>query len=272
MNKVNKSRGPQKIKSTRIVAIAVILAIVGYQWYQNNRNAAPPTPIDQGTVAKRDAGSAEASADKYRVKQFEPKPNSQQPASDGLKDSNSTANEFSTSETSSKAKSDSQVSSTRSSSTPGSATETNGRSNNGSNQASSYAGETKSDSFLQPAGGRNLKSPAGLIYGMGPDGEHRVDHVMRHARDDLARPSHGVFDGDQQAILQTIDDAYELIKSKSKYVKTEPSQGNTAYSVSLGRRIGYEGGEKGQRSNNKPLKSIRLILDGDRVITAYPYR
>lgn len=121
--------------------------------------------------------------------------------------------------------------------------------------------------------GRNkLKSPAGLIYGMGGGGEHRVDHVMRHAKDDPSRPSHGVFDGDKDSILRLIDEAYEMVKSNSRYVKTESSQGNTAYTISMGRVVGYEGGQKGKRSNHKRLKSIRLILDGNRVITAYPYR
>lgn len=126
--------------------------------------------------------------------------------------------------------------------------------------------------FLVSIGNKKLKSPAGLIYGMGGGGEHRVDHVMRHSKDDSSRPSHGVFDGDKESILELLDEAYEMIKSQSRYVKSESSRGNTAYTVSMGRVIGYEGGQKGRRSNHKPLKSIRLILDGDRVITAYPYR
>ncbi len=107
---------------------------------------------------------------------------------------------------------------------------------------------------------------------MGGGGEHRVDHVMRHAKDDPSRPSHGVFDGDKESILRLIDEAYEMVKGNSKYVKTVPSQGRTEYTISMGRVIGYEGGQKGKRNNHKPLKSIRLILDGEQVITAYPYR
>lgn len=126
--------------------------------------------------------------------------------------------------------------------------------------------------FLVSLGNNKFKSPAGLVYGMGGGGEHRVEHVMRHAKDDASRPSHGVFGGDKESILELLDEAYELIKNQSRYVKSERSRGNTAYTVSMGRVIGFEGGQKGKRSNHKPLKSIRLILDGDMVITAYPYR
>ncbi len=126
--------------------------------------------------------------------------------------------------------------------------------------------------FLQPVSGDDLQSPAGLLYGMGGGGEHRLDHVMRHARDDLSRPAHGVFDGDQTTILKLIDEAYQMVKDKSKYVKAESSQGNQEYTISIGRKIGFEGGEKGQRSKNRPLRVLRLILDGNRVITAYPFR
>jgi hypothetical protein len=272
MIKVNKSRRPQKIRWTRIVAIAIILAIVGYQWYQNNRNAAAPAPIDREAVAERDSGSGETGANKYRVKQLETQPSSPQTASDYSEESNSISIELSKSENSLKTNSSFPASKNRVSNTQGSSKETNRASKTSSDRASSNADSNKTESFLQPAGGRNLKSPAGLIYGIGPDGEHRLDHVMRHAQDDLDRPSHGVFDGDQQTILQAIDDAYELVKSKSKFVKTDSSQGNTTHTVALGRRIGFEGGQKGQRSSNKPLKSIRLILDRERVITAYPYR
>lgn len=249
---MNKSRRPQPINWTRIVAIGIILAIVGFQWYQNNRNAVP-TASTPGSVAEKDLAAA-PSDEKYRVNKLETQP-STKTSSDRSEELNSKRSANSSASVERKTKT-LKEGSDRDSNIPGSRT----------------TGASKTNSFLQPAGGKNLKSPAGLIYGMGSGGEHRVDHVMRHAQDDLNRPSHGVFDGDQETILRAIDEAYMLVKAKSKRVKTEFSQGNTSHTVSLGRRIGYEGGEKGQRSNNKPLKSIRLILDGERVITAYPYR
>lgn len=130
----------------------------------------------------------------------------------------------------------------------------------------------QTDSFLQPAGGRNLESPAGLIYTLGPGGEHRVDHVLRHAQDDLSRPVHGVFEGDRDAILRLIDEAYQKTKANSNQVQTEESDNNTVYTVDMGRRIGFEGGQRGQRNQNPGLTRVRLVLRDDRVITAYPYR
>jgi len=139
-------------------------------------------------------------------------------------------------------------------------------------EAGSASSNLSNQTYLKPVGKHDLQSPAGLVYGMGGGGEHRVDHVMRHARNDLSRPSHGVFDGDQTTILKLIDEAYQMVKEKSKYVKVESSGRNLEYTISIGRKIGYEGGEKGQRSNNRPLRVLRLILDGNRVITAYPFR
>ena len=139
------------------------------------------------------------------------------------------------------------------------------------NQQESRA-QSEDQEFLKPIGGGKLESPAGLIYGRGGGGEHRVDHVMKHIRDDPTRPSHGVFQGDKETVLKLLDEAYEMVQDGSKYVKSEESRGNTAYTISMGRKIGYEGGQKGQRNGNRGLKSIRLVLDGNRVITAYPYR
>lgn len=129
----------------------------------------------------------------------------------------------------------------------------------------------KQKEFLTSIGDDQLQSPAGLIYGKS-GGEHRVDHVMRHTRDNPSRPSHGVFQGDKETVLKLIDEAYEMIKSESRHVESEKSRGNMAYTVSMGRKIGYEGGQKGQRNGNRELRGLRLVLDGNQVITAYPYR
>lgn len=137
--------------------------------------------------------------------------------------------------------------------------------------ASNDSASTDSE-FLVSIGGDRFQSPAGLIYGMGGGGEHRIDHVMRHARDDPGRPAHGVFHGDRNEILQLLDEVYELIKSDSPAVDSESSRGNMAYTVKLDRKVGYEGGQKGRRNGNRDLESVRLILDGNKVITAYPYR
>lgn len=130
------------------------------------------------------------------------------------------------------------------------------------------------DFKLREVGRDRYETPAGLLYTMGPRGEHRIEHVMRHANDQPNRPAHGVFlgDGDQDAVLKIIDDAYELVKSKSPRAKYESSQGNDKYDIDMQRKIGFEGGKKGRKSNNRALNKVRMILDGNRVITAFPVR
>lgn len=261
-------RKKQEFTWAKVAAILIVLAVAGYQWYQNNRQAAQ-SQNDLGSVVQSDK-SVPAANDKYRTK-IQPKPTSKNSKSEtasksqpDLEDLTGFDLETGDSTEMDSWKVDSQSKGTKATKGIDGTKETK--------ETAPENPESVSDSFLQPAGGRNLKSPAGLLYYVGPGGENRVEHVMRHSRDDPDRPSHGVFDGDQDTILKLLDEAYGMIKAKSKSVKTEASQGNTAYTVSLGRRIGYEGGEKGDRSGNRPLKSLRLILNGNQVITAYPYR
>ncbi len=126
--------------------------------------------------------------------------------------------------------------------------------------------------YLESIGGQNLKSPAGLIYSDGPRGEHRIEHVMRHADDITDRPVHGVFDGDRVSILRVLDEAYKKVLTNSSDVDIDDSDANTVYTIDMHRRIGYEGGERGRDRKNRELKRIRLVLSGERVITAFPYR
>ena len=127
---------------------------------------------------------------------------------------------------------------------------------------------------LKEVGRDRYETPAGLLYTMGGGGEHRIEHVMRHAKDQPSRPAHGVFigDGDQDTVLQIIDDAYSLAKSKSPRAKYESSQGKDKYDVDMQRKVGFDGGKKGQRNNHRSLNKVRMILDGNRVITAFPVK
>jgi hypothetical protein len=42
--------------------------------------------------------------------------------------------------------------------------------------------------------------------------------------------------------------------------------------VDLGRRIGYIGGQTGKRKNYPAASHLRLVLEGQNVITAFPDR
>jgi hypothetical protein len=221
---------PSSLDWKRILIIALVLGVGGYQWYiQNVKN---PPAENRDTVA---TVGGDANYDAKLPDGFEP--NSKRQPQIGSRSSRP------------------EPSSTKDSSADW-----------------AHSNESPAQEFLVSVGGDRLQSPAGLIYGMGGGGEHRVDHVLNHAVDDPRRPVHGVFDGDRDSILKLIDEAYEMIKSKSKNVESDNSRGNTAYTVSMGRKIGYEGGQKGKRDNRKSLDRIKLILDGNRVITAYPFR
>ena len=114
-------------------------------------------------------------------------------------------------------------------------------------------------------------SPAGLLYTPGSQEGHRLKHVEKHTRDEPSRPgSHGVFDGGMEAAVKFIDQAYERAKSGKSGVTTEEEDGRTVYTVSMGTRVGYVGGRDGNRKNKPMARRIRLVLDGNRVITAFP--
>lgn len=114
-------------------------------------------------------------------------------------------------------------------------------------------------------------SPQGLVYTMGPNQEHRLEHLFRHAEDQPDRPGrHGVFDGSPDEILQRLDQAYKLVKFKSSDVRREPDGQRTAYTINMKKRVGYIGGQTGQRQDHPVARKIKLVLEGVRVITAYP--
>ncbi len=131
--------------------------------------------------------------------------------------------------------------------------------------------------FLKPTGKKERwRSPAGLVYGMGPGGVHRLQHVMRHAVDNPERELHSVFDGGQQEILRQLDQAYRLIQTESDRVETRPDEKlpfRVRYTVDMGQRVGYLGGRLGRRKNYPPRDKIALVLDnGKFMVSAYPER
>ena len=70
-----------------------------------------------------------------------------------------------------------------------------------------------------------------------------------------------------------LDEAYMKIKSGGRGVrKQKQDYGITAYTVDMRRKIGFVGGQTGKRRNNPSTNHVRLVLQGDRVITAYPFK
>ena len=115
-------------------------------------------------------------------------------------------------------------------------------------------------------------SPAGLIYGPGGREGHRLQHIFRHLDDDLSRPIHGVFLGDQDDVLRCIDQALKKVVSNSRDVRQRHQNGRTAWTVRMDETIGYVGGRSGQARNHPDCRFLRIVVeeDGRTVVTAYP--
>lgn len=125
--------------------------------------------------------------------------------------------------------------------------------------------------LLRSIGPDRFLSPAGLQYLPGSQEGHRLAHLQRHTEDQPNRPgSHGVFDGGMETTLRVLDEAYLKAKQNASGVTTQQDQGRTIYTVSMGRRVGYVGGREGNRRRKPMARRVRLVLEGTRVITAYP--
>jgi hypothetical protein len=125
---------------------------------------------------------------------------------------------------------------------------------------------------LTDLGDRVLRSTAGLLYTPGSQEGHRLRHVLRHDEDQPSRPGlHGVFDGDAEELLVVLDEAYLLVKAGGPQVKSRREGQRMVHEVDLRRRIGFVGGQQGRRQGNPPATHVRLVLEDDRVITAFPF-
>lgn len=118
-------------------------------------------------------------------------------------------------------------------------------------------------------------SSAGLRYTRSRADGHRIRHVMLHASNEPNRPGpHGVFDANDPAeVIALIDEAYQQALRGEQTRRTNEDNG-IRYDVNMGRRIGYVGGQKGARSRppNPPATKLRLIVNDDRLITAFPIK
>ncbi len=127
--------------------------------------------------------------------------------------------------------------------------------------------------LLTKVGRDEFVSPAGLHYSRGSQHGHRLRHLEAHTRDEPHRVgSHGVYNTtDIAKVIQLIDEASRQAR-RGERTRKEYEEGREVYLVNLGRPIGYVGGESGARQGNPPAKKLRLVLEGDQVITAFPVR
>ncbi len=125
--------------------------------------------------------------------------------------------------------------------------------------------------ILRDLGRERYLSPAGLQYTPGSQEGHRLEHLKRHLADQPSRAgSHGVFEGDMEAVLRLLDQAYGKAKANAAGVTEQQDQDRTIYTVDMGKRIGYVGGRDGNRRRKPMARRLRIVLEGTRVITAYP--
>lgn len=73
-----------------------------------------------------------------------------------------------------------------------------------------------------------------------------------------------------EATVRLLDDAYERIKAERSGITTEVDGDRTVHTVNMNKRIGYVGGREGNRRRKPMARRVRIVLEGQRVITAYP--
>jgi hypothetical protein len=126
--------------------------------------------------------------------------------------------------------------------------------------------------YLKSIGRDRYVSPEGLVYAPGSEEGHRLKHIERHTADIPNRPgSHGVFEGDMKAFLATIDKGYRMAMSKAKGTKTSEEDGMTVLEITFEKKIGFVGGSDGRKKGTPSTKRLRIIVNGDRLITAFPF-
>ncbi|MBL8889608.1 MAG: hypothetical protein JNL67_06495 [Planctomycetaceae bacterium] len=125
---------------------------------------------------------------------------------------------------------------------------------------------------LRSLGREEYVSPAGLRYTRGSAEGHRLNHIERHLNDQPERSGrHGVFRGDMEQFLQHIDQSYLRAKRREPRTSMRNEDGRTIYEATFDKPIGYIGGREGARLKRPATNKLRVVVDEDRVITAFPY-
>jgi hypothetical protein len=126
--------------------------------------------------------------------------------------------------------------------------------------------------LLKNVGSEVYLSEAGLRYTRGSEEGHRLKHLARHLEDIPDRNgNHGVFEGGWQVTLQRIDEAYRRSQQKDPKTKIRQEDKRSVIETEFAETIGYVGGKDGARKGNPSTRRLRLVTEGDRFITAFPY-
>lgn len=126
--------------------------------------------------------------------------------------------------------------------------------------------------LLKDLGREEYMSPGGLRYTRGSAEGHRLKHIERHLKDQPSRPgSHGVFYGDMAQVIRWLDDTFDRAKSGAKGTRKKQEDRRLVLEAQFSKPVGYVGGQTGKRKGNPDAKWIRMVVEGDRVITAFPF-
>jgi len=138
--------------------------------------------------------------------------------------------------------------------------------------AESNAGEISPYEILRKTAAEVYVSAEGLRYTRGSEEGHRIKHLARHLEDMPDRSgNHGVFEGGWQIALNRIDDAYRRSKQSDSKTKVRKEEDRLIIETEFDEVIGYIGGKEGARKGNPTTRRLRLVTEGDRFITAFPY-
>lgn len=134
------------------------------------------------------------------------------------------------------------------------------------------SGEEDLSTFLKEIRPKVFQSPAGLIYTPGSRHKHRLKHIFAHQSDQPNRTGkHSVFKVQGKvALLKLLDEAYLLAES-GKQTQTKQDRRRTIHTVNMKRNVGFIGGQYGKKNNYPKTNKIRLVLEKQNVITAYPF-
>lgn len=166
--------------------------------------------------------------------------------------------------------------------------ESDGEVRNAQRSPESNTGDSLPDSTNRPRGrdpgsvearpppleglGKPWRSPGGLVYGPGSAEGHRLRHVARHLEDDGDRPVHGVFNGGLEQAVKVIDQAYQWHLAGDRRATSREDRQRTVIEARFDQPIGYVGGEQGADDGFPKASRLRLVVEGDAVITAFPIR
>ena len=126
--------------------------------------------------------------------------------------------------------------------------------------------------LLEDLGQERYRSPAGLIYGPGSAEGHRLEHVRRRLEDiPERRGPHGVFLAPLPRVIGWIDQVYRDAEAGASHVTRRIEGRRTILEAKFSHPLGFVGGRTGASRGHPETRRLRLVLEGNRVITAFPF-